>query len=66
MLPFNISINYEWHTIESDLTKCALCDSIMLGEMVQQVVFVNFEPIYTKVKLCTSCYDATGEEQLPT
>ena len=39
-----------------------MCEEMIIGKMFQKVVFVDLEPIYTKEKVCTYCYnDTTGE-----
>lgn len=61
--PLNLSLNIEWHETESDNSKCVLCDTLIIGKMFQQVVFVDFEPVYTKEKVCEYCYnDGPGEK----
>ena len=56
MNPLNLSLNIEWVELETDHSKCILCDTLIIGMMFQKVVFVDLDPIYTKEKVCSYCY----------
>ncbi len=65
--PINLEINKEWNQVPTDGTKCQACDTLIIGDMFQMVIFVDYEPVITGIKICAECYslidhDTGGEE----
>lgn len=56
--PLEIKINQDWLKVISDQSFCTECKMMIVSkEMWQLIVFVNYEPIHTKFKLCENCYN---------
>jgi hypothetical protein len=56
--PLEIKINLDWVKRPSDQSTCTECKMMIVSkEMWQLVIFVGYEPIETKFKVCESCYD---------
>ena len=63
--PLNLSLNIEWIELDTDNSFCSECKELIIGKMFQAVVFIRTEPIYTKDKVCSYCYqnDTTREKR---
>lgn len=60
--PLNINIDKEWYETESDLSMCAVCDSLIIGKMFQYYIFVMGEAIATKNKVCATCFELKKDD----
>lgn len=54
--PISLSINLEWGEQPTDGSRCSLCQELIIGNMFQCVMFVDFNPVYTDKKVCAVCY----------
>lgn len=62
--PLGLIVHKDWVNIPTDGTLCNECKTAIASkEMWQLIVFVNYEPIETKIKLCESCYEAINLEE---
>ena len=50
--PLNLSIDIEFAKQETDYSKCAVCEQLIIGNMFTQVVTVAGEKIETSTKVC--------------
>lgn len=55
--PFQIVTAMDWVKVDTDLSPCHKCKEVIFKDMWQLIVWVNYEPIETKYKLCESCYE---------
>lgn len=59
-----LNINMDWVEMESDASKCEVCNEIIIKKMFQLVIFVGYDPQETKHKLCASCYAELNEKEV--
>lgn len=52
----SLKIAMEWYQKETDCSRCIFCDEIIVSDMVQLFIFIDFTAIETSKKLCESCY----------
>lgn len=53
--PLSAKAEPEWDRKPSDGSYCLQCGEVIIGNMVQLIVFIEYEPIETKFKYCESC-----------
>lgn len=51
----------DWNKLPTDGSRCEVCKMIIVSDMWQLVVFIGYEPVETKKKLCESCYEKYQE-----
>ena len=57
--PLQLKATLEWVNMPTDGKICYACKTVIASkEMWQFIVFINYEPIETKMNLCESCYEA--------
>lgn len=55
--PMGLGINMDWVNVPNDHSNCQECEQMIVTEnMWQMIVFVDYEPIETRFKMCEACY----------
>lgn len=55
--PLQIKLDPEYQVLPTDgKTYCCECEEIIFSKIYQLVMFIDYEPIYTRFKYCESCY----------
>lgn len=60
---FSIEAHKEWFETTSEQNKCMGCKEIIIGKMMQYVLFIENEPIYTWLIYCMDCYVEKDKEE---
>ena len=63
--PLQLKITMDWEKMPTDLSRCYECKETIFGDMMQLVVTIRDEKIYSKYKYCMSCYDQARRSDLP-
>ena len=56
-----LSLHIEYMELPTDGKFCYVCDSMIIGKMFQQVIFVDLEPCEQDVRLCEYCYNEMND-----
>lgn len=62
--PLKLKTALDWIQKDSDQSICEQCKMMIVSKtMWQYTVWIGYEPIHTRIKLCESCYDKSMEEK---
>lgn len=60
--PLQLKISLDWVQMETDFSKCELCGEVIISDMWQLVLFVDYEPMPKDHKICNNCYQEADED----
>lgn len=60
--PLQIKLAPEYEQNPTDGSLCSECHLVIAStNMYQLVMFINYEPVYTKFKYCETCYSVIND-----